>query len=318
MTSSRPKSPTTRSTKACTCAASPTSSPTAIALPPRRTISLATASAASTWTSPRATVAPSSAARGRAVARPRRSAPPGIAATRSCSRIARIIAQQRRPPHAASLALPPPMSFPRLWAAAAATAHAREDNPGDSSPGPRLRRPRAVRGDRGVPRLLDGDHPLQARCGPLSPGRAAALVQPAAHARALRAALQEHLLQRPAPQHAAARGLRGGAHDGDGGSGRLRPRPPATARRGEPRDRHLPDVPGSAYHPLHPARPRGRCAGGLRLVVGAGGGLSRLHHPVLHVEDDGLLQDGAARDRGGGVAGRLQPAREPLAHRLAG
>ena len=44
--------------------------------------------------------------------------------------------------------------------------------------------------------------------------------------------------------------------------------------------------------------------------VGAGRGLSDLHHPVLHLAADGLLQDGAARDRGGGDRRRLQPVRQ--------
>jgi multiple sugar transport system permease protein len=46
-------------------------------------------------------------------------------------------------------------------------------------------------------------------------------------------------------------------------------------------------------------------AGTLRFVVGARSRLPRLHDPVLHVEDDGLLQDGAGRDRGGGMGRRL-------------
>src|SRR5712691_2419506 len=87
ITSRRPCSATTRSTKACTWAASPTSTPTAIARPPRWRISLTTALAASISTSPSATVAPS-AAKSRAVARPIPSAPPVIAATRPCKRIA--------------------------------------------------------------------------------------------------------------------------------------------------------------------------------------------------------------------------------------
>src|SRR5436190_215010 len=64
ITSRRPSSLTTRSTKSRTWPASPTSMPTARARPPPATISLATASAPATSTSPRATVAPAAADQG--------------------------------------------------------------------------------------------------------------------------------------------------------------------------------------------------------------------------------------------------------------
>src|SRR5207245_11497330 len=115
ITSSRPNSATTRSTKACTCPASPTSTRRAMALPPRSPISLATAWAASSSTSPRATRAPS-AAKASPVARPMPSAPPVMAVTRPCKRIrlpsfrirvslrtqARSIQSKRRPVDAAA------------------------------------------------------------------------------------------------------------------------------------------------------------------------------------------------------------------------
>src|SRR6266550_1255860 len=69
---------------------------------------------------------------------------------------------------------------------------------------------------------------------------------------------------------------------------------------------------------FHSAGARGRRSRAVRLVVGVRARVSRLHHPILHLEDDGLLQDRPARGRGGGVAGRLQPRRRPLAGCLAG
>src|SRR5262249_18335017 len=86
MTSTRPSSRATRSTSDWTAAASPTSTPTAMAFPPLAAISAATALAASSCTSASATAAPSSA-KSRAVARPMPSAPPVITATRSSKRM---------------------------------------------------------------------------------------------------------------------------------------------------------------------------------------------------------------------------------------
>src|SRR5262249_61954337 len=83
-------------------------------------------------------------------------------------------------------------------------------------------------------------------------------------------------------------------------AGRLQPGAHAWARRGDAGHWYFPDLFGAADAAVPAARSSDHDAGAAGFAVVADRDLPDFHHPVLHLALDGLLQIGAARDRGGG------------------